>query len=40
MSEYRLEYIDSGHKFVRADRLDAIGDSDAIEVACQRRLPV
>jgi hypothetical protein len=38
MTGYRLRYLDRSHKFIRADRVDAATDDEAIKLAALRRL--
>jgi hypothetical protein len=33
MADYRLQYLDSSRKFIRADRVDAMTDEEAIALA-------
>ena len=37
---YRLQFLDPSKKFIRADRIEGNCDSDAIEIAYHRDLPV
>jgi hypothetical protein len=38
MADYRLHYLDRSRKFIRADRVDAVTDEEAIALAELRRL--
>ena len=38
MADYRLQYLDRSRKFIRADRVDAESDQEAIALAQLRRL--
>ena len=40
MSNYRLHYLDPSGKFIRADRIPSGSDSEAVEEAYTRFLPV
>jgi len=40
MPGYRLRYLDRSRKFIRADRVDAADDAEAIALASRRDLPV
>ena len=40
MSAYRLRYLDRSRKFIRADRVDATDDAEAIALARRRDLSV
>ena len=38
MADYRLQYLDQSRKFIRADRVRAKSDQEAIELVRLRRL--
>ena len=40
MAVYHLHYVDPRGKFVHADRIDSASDSDAVEIAYEKHLPV